>query len=258
MRYVVLDYRIDKEIVSYFENKNLEVIYTKKLDQVIDAINGHVDIQMFYDKRKLFVAKEVYEYYKEKLDEKYLKSKGIELIETKESLSKKYPGDVKLNLCYTGEYYIGNYNMLDEKIQKYLNEENKMEKFINVTQGYSNCSICIVSKNIIITSDKGIHKTINEYNKHIEGQKNITEKDKSIFLKSYLIKEGDIDLFELNYGFIGGCSGKDVEDDKIYFFGSLEEHSSKNEIIKIIKNSKSDIKELKKSKLIDYGGLYFI
>lgn len=285
VRYVVLDYRIDSYIIKYFESQGLEVILTKPINSIIPAIDGHVDIQMFFDGKKIFIAKENYEYYMEKFDKSYLENKGIEVICGDKNLEKKYPKDVLYNLCYTGKYYIGNYDFLDKNLKEYIGNNNKIiyskkkteeikntisetnnktinknnsdntieKEFIDIKQGYSNCSICVVDNDKIITSDRGIYDSINNYNVNNESKK----------IHCILIEHGDINLFELDYGFIGGCSARNPEENKIYFFGCLNTHKSGINIKEFITDNDIEYVELfdpekDDRSFKDFGGAYFI
>ena len=83
---------------------------------------------------------------------------------------------------------------------------------LEVQQGYTKCSICVVSENAIITSDIGIHC-----------------KAKESGIDSLLISPGYIDLPGYKYGFIGGASFK-ISDNVIAFTGSLDSHPDKDNI----------------------------
>ena len=58
---------------------------------------------------------------------------------------------------------------------------------INVSQGYSKCSLCIVNENSVITEDDGIAEVLKRHNMDV--------------LK---ISAGDVLLSGLDYGFLGG------------------------------------------------------
>jgi dihydroorotate dehydrogenase len=85
-----------------------------------------------------------------------LKAYGFRLIEGKTVLSDSYPGNIAYNAARVGNYAIHNFRYTDPLLKDML--EKTGVEFINVKQGYSKCSICIVDQNRIITSDKGIEK----------------------------------------------------------------------------------------------------
>lgn len=83
-------------------------------------------------------------------------------------------------------------------------------------QGYSKCSICVLSENAIITSDNVIHK-----------------RAVANGIDSLLISQGFIDLPGFDYGFIGGASFK-ISKNKIAFTGHLDKHPDKERIFSFL------------------------
>ena len=108
---------------------------------------------------------------------------------------------------------------------------------INVKQGYCKCSICIVDDNSIITSDEGIYKEVIKYG-----------------IDCLLIQKGHIDLFELDYGFIGGCSGL-ISDKTLMFFGDIKKHPDYNKINTFVSSKNKTIISLSDENLLDLGSL---
>ncbi len=122
----------------------------------------------------------------------------------------------------------------DEIDKKELDKILDLPNVIDVKQGYANCSICQVDENSIITSDLGLAKTLEKYS-----------------LDVLKIEAGHIDLFDFNYGFIGGASG--IYLDKVVFFGSISQHPDYLKIKKFIEKKGKKIVELSSEKLRDYG-----
>ncbi len=218
---------------------NLEKLGYKIYDSfnntnVHPSLSGHVDISLFFDGKNFISSKESYSYYKKIIEDADFKNKYL-LIEGDSFLDKSYPSDVKYNLCYTGKYAIGNFNYIDERLISRLKEIDA--KFININQGYANCSICCVDENSLITSDEGIFKTL-----------------KNTDLDILKIEEGNIELQGMNYGFIGGASAQ-LGNDNICFFGNINEHPNSNSIKKFIDKKGKKIMNLDSNKLKDYGGL---
>ena len=142
-----------------------------------------------------------------------------------------YYNDILSN--YNFNVIKGNYT--DNIILEYLDKFNI--KKINVKQGYCKCSICIVDENSIITSDEGIHKEVIKYG-----------------IDSLLIEKGYIDLFDLDYGFIGGCSGL-ISKDTLSFFGDIKKHPDYNRILEFVNKKNKKIISLSNEKLLDLGSL---
>lgn len=147
----------------------------------------------------------------------------------------KYPYNISYNIALFGNYAIHNFKYTDPKILEFINK-NKIQK-IDVKQGYSKCSICIVDEKSIITSDEGIVKACSEFN-----------------IDCLLITQGFIDLFDMNYGFIGGCSGS-ISNDTIAFFGDITKHPDYEKIFKFITNKNKKIVCLSEENLLDLGSL---
>ena len=120
-------------------------------------------------------------------------------------------------------------------INRYI-EKNNIKK-INVNQGYSKCSICIVDENSIITSDNGIY---NECIKHN--------------IDCLLIRQGYIDLFNMDYGFIGGCSGL-LCNDELSFYGDIKKHPDYKKILHFVKSKNKKIISLSDENLLDLGSI---
>lgn len=227
-----VDYRITNEELVNLSNLNVNPILVPKCNEVYEAINGHPDIQLNILKTKenthIIVQKNINKNFKE-----ILRSNNIKYILSKNSLSNTYPYDIILNSLILENYFIHNLKFSDENLLKSQNLKTK----INVSQGYTKCSILPVRNNALITSDKGIFETLKDYNFDI-----------------LLIPPGDILLPSLNYGFIGGTGGM-ISNDKMAFFGDLDSYNWGEEVKKFL--SKYDVSPiaLRKGKLIDRGSL---
>ena len=108
---------------------------------------------------------------------------------------------------------------------------------INVKQGYSRCSICVINENSIITDDKSIFTAAGNFLNDAE-----------------LISKGSILLNGYNYGFIGGCCGK-LSKNEIGFNGMIESHKDYKKIIDILSRNNIKCTELCKTRLTDIGGI---
>lgn len=275
----VVDFRMDKECRKSLEDLGLKLIDSYYNKKIYNSISGHVDINMFTDGENIVVSPESYSYYKEAFERADCHKK---IISGKSSLSKKYPGDTLYNVCYTGKYYIANFDNVDYEIKRLIynkykknniyEEESRISEFckktinedlsvdivkkyrfrkgyeeidqivhldkvINIKQGYSNCSICQVDENSIITYDEGIAKIL-----------------KKTGINVLKIDKGHIELFDFNYGFIGGASANFL--DKIVFFGSIKKHPDYERIRYFIEEKGKKIVELSNNKLIDYGSMF--
>lgn len=231
-RYAIIDYRMDNLTRKSLLDEGFILIDSFKNNNVYNAINGHVDISLFYNGEIFVASKESYNYYYNALSMYNIDKK---IISGNTYLNSKYPKNVRYNLCFSGKYSIGNFNYIDEKVIEVVEEYEK----INVKQGYSNCSILAVDKKSFITSDSGIYNTL-----------------KSNGIDVLKISEGNISLFGMNYGFIGGASA--VYGNKVYFFGNIKSHPDFKEILNFIDYRGKESIVLGDGILKDYGSMYIV
>lgn len=227
----LVDKRITKNMQNTLLDLGIKIIKTTECPNTYNAIKCHPDISLckLYD-NNIVVAPNVYDYYL-----KTLKNYGFNVIKGSSLIQNKYPYNISYNIALFGNYAIHNFKYTDPKILEFINK-NKIQK-IDVKQGYSKCSICIVDEKSIITSDEGIVKACSEFN-----------------IDCLLITQGFIDLFDMNYGFIGGCSGS-ISNDTIAFFGDITKHPDYEKIFKFITNKNKKIVCLSEENLLDLGSL---
>lgn len=227
----LVDKRITLKMKIFLNTIGIDLIQSVTCKETYDAISCHPDISVLkLNHNNIVVAPNVFSYY-----ENTLGKLGFNIIKGNSYIENKYPHNVQYNAVILGNYVIHNFDFTDKIILDYI-EKNKLTK-INVKQGYCKCSICIVDENSIITSDKGIHNEVQKHN-----------------INSLLIDSGHIDLFELNYGFIGGCSGLISRNDLI-FFGDITKHPNYSDIYQFTRERNKTIICLSDEKLLDLGSL---
>ncbi len=227
----LIDNRAGEDIINNLNKLNINVIKSVKCKETYNAISCHPDICVVkLNDNNILVAPNVYDYYYENLT-----PLGFNVIKGSLPIASKYPNNISYNLVILGNKVIHNFKYTDSVLLDYI-KKNNMEK-INVKQGYCKCSTCIVDENSIITSDEGIYKEVIKHN-----------------IDCLLIDKGHIDLFELNYGFIGGCSGL-ISNDTLAFFGNIENHPNFKEIENFVYRRNKKILSLKEEKLTDLGSL---
>lgn len=228
MRNCFVDYRISEIEEKNLKHLGLNLIKVPKHPKLYDAIDGHPDIQInIIDKNTLILAQNSSEELFDSIP------KGIKVIKSSCQLESEYPKNIALNAVNLKDYFIHNLKFTDSS----LLEQIKEKKLINIKQGYSKCSIAIVSEKALITSDKGIYKALAPYGFDI-----------------LLIPSGDISLPGLDYGFIGGTCGL-ISKDQMVFFGNLEKHPYGDDIKNFL--AKYNVKPiyLSNDKLIDRGSI---
>ena len=224
----IVDCRADNKRIYSLESIGLQIIPTIKIDSLYDAIATHADIQIHYLGNNRFVcAPEAFEHYKKRLP------CGFELIGGSEKLSAKYPYDIAYNAAVLRNYVICNSAYTATEI---LSEYKSMSKeILNVRQGYSKCSICVVNGSAIITSDKGIAAQASAHG-----------------IDVLEIKPQHIKLRNLDYGFIGGATGL-IKENVLAVNGDINTHPDGNRIKQFCKEHGVELFTLKDGILEDIG-----
>ncbi|WP_042683304.1 DUF6873 family GME fold protein [Anaerosalibacter massiliensis] len=226
---VIIDGRVNENIVNFLERMGIMAIKTIKCEEVHESISYHPDIVMHpINYNTLIVAPNVFKYYEEKLSRT-----GIHLIKGEKILSKDYPEDIAYNVGRVYGYGVHNLKYTDEKLLFYLKKEGI--DLIHVNQGYTKCSMAIVDETAIITSDYPMYKKMMDYG-----------------IDTLLIKPGYIDLEGFNYGFIGGCFGN-LSNKDIFISGKLSKHPDEERIYSFFKKYKKNLIFLSDEKIIDIG-----
>ncbi|MGL5716675.1 MAG: DUF6873 family GME fold protein [Paraclostridium sp.] len=227
----LVDKRITCDMELELKRRNIEIIKTIECKECYEAIKYHPDICVCnLGNGNIVVAPNVYDYYNE-----ILTKRGFNVIEGNKYIGRKYPDNIAYNICIFGNYALHNFKYTEGNILNYINEKKIIK--INLKQGYSKCSICIVDDNSIITSDEGIYNTVKAYN-----------------IDCLLIKEGNINLFNLDYGFIGGCTGL-IDINKLAFLGDVTKHPDYIKIKKFLESKNKEVVCLSEEELLDLGSI---
>lgn len=182
----------------------IEVVPVKSDNRLDSRVCSHADLSLIHPGRnRLITTNRNILSLKETLP-------GLCIDFSDEEINSLYPGDCRMNACLIGKYAFINRRTASNYLISSLS--GLSYEMLEVQQGYTKCSICVVSENAIITSDIGIHC-----------------KAKESGIDSLLISPGYIDLPGYKYGFIGGASFK-ISDNVIAFTGSLDSHPDKDNI----------------------------
>ena len=227
----IVDKRITSDMELELKRRNIQIIKTIGCEACYEAIKYHPDICICsLGGGDIVVAPNVYDFYLKKLT-----PLGFNVIKGNSYIGLKYPENIQYNVTIMGKFAIHNFNYTDKNILDYIEKRNLIK--VNIKQGYSKCSICIVDEKSIITSDKGIYNSVIKHG-----------------IDALLITPGNIDLFELDYGFIGGCTGF-ISKNEIAFLGNIKKHPDYESIKKFIKSKNKEIVILSKEKLLDLGSI---
>lgn len=167
-----------------------------------------------------------------------LKEYNIPFTTTKAKLNPDYPFDVLLNCLYLNGKLFCRADSVDDSIINYC-KLNGIE-IVDVKQGYSRCSVCVVDEKSAITADSGLAKKMSEYG-----------------IDVLQITSGYIELKGYDTGFIGGCAVK-LSKDKILFTGKLCSHPDYDRIKDFILSRGIEINECDNDMLVDIGGIAVI
>ena len=232
MKYAILDSRASVKTADALKEYGFSVVLTPKLNHVYTTICGHSDIMVHKLCDDVVVAEPtVFEYFKNKMP-------GIEVIPGKTILKEKYPYDIAYNAARVGNNIICNKNFTDDVIIDFANKNHL--NLINTKQGYAKCSICVISNDAIITSDKNIQSQA------IENKIDVL-----------LVNDNEIKLTGFNHGFIGGATGL-LNNNILAVNGNIKLHTNYNEIIEFCAKHGVDVISLNNDKIIDIGSILIV
>ena len=207
------------------------IIYSENVSCLIDFEQEHADLQCLLIDNTAFVLQRC------KSLAESLKS-HCNIILCADDIGRDYPKNTALSATVVGKNVICRTDSIDKNVEEYCKRNEY--RLINVRQGYAKCACAIVSDNAIITADKGIYRDLAG-----------TE------IEVLLIKEGRVRLDGANHGFVGGASGYDSVERKLYFCGDIMKHPDYERIIKFCETQKTHIVSLTSDELIDIGGILF-
>ena len=234
MKYLIIDKRMRKIEKETLKNLGYKLIELQTSQNVYEEISSHVDIFCTKIKDKLVVEKSRYEFIKNKLGD------SIHIVKGEHNVSKEYPYDISYNVCILRDKAIHNFKYSDKKIIEILEKENF--KLINVSQGYSNCSIAVIDENSIIITDRGIYNELKDHGL------DILSLDYELDIK--LLNSSSYSKMK---GFIGGAISR--VGDNIFVAGDLNEIDKENKIRKFIESKNLKVIDFKDLDVIDYGGV---
>jgi hypothetical protein len=197
---------------------------------VYEAISGHPDIFMTEFSDYVVTAPNLPEKYKN-----LLKESGVSFKEGHLALTGKYPGTARYNAVATPGYFIHNLSLSDPVLRNGAAQKTG----IHVAQGYTRCNLIALGNNRMITSDRGIYKTLAALKTDV----------------LYVNPEGIL-LPGFANGFIGGTCG--WFQNKIFFLGNLKYLSGGEAVKRFIEDSGYEIVELYNGPLFDGGGIFFL
>ena len=201
MKKIIIDKRMRQIEKEKIKELGYELIEINKSNKVYEEISSHVDIFVCKTEKNIIIEPSQFNNIKNKLQDK-----NEQLIKGNDEIKRKYPYDIKYNVCTIGKKAFHNFEYTDSKLKEELIQQGY--ELINTTQGYTNCSIAVIDDNSAIVTDKGLFKILKKHNIDV----------------LYLEYEPDIKLlnteeYSNRNGFIGGAISR--LGDKIIIFGDL-------------------------------------
>ncbi|MBQ8545529.1 MAG: hypothetical protein IJ437_01150 [Clostridia bacterium] len=226
---------LSEQVAKAFEEKTkIKVISLPPYDKLDAPVSSHADMLMCVIDNNIFFYKDYYQ--KNSVLFKGVSEKYNVILTEKECKS-DYPYDIGLNVLVIGKKIFCNKKHTAKEILDYANTSGY--EIIDVKQGYSACSTLVINDNCAITGDKGMQKAL--------------EKE---CIKTTLISPNKIALNGYNHGFIGGSVG--VSQNKLYFFGEVENIDEFAQIFSILKREKCEYIPIFSGKVCDFGGIKFL
>lgn len=206
----------------------IETVLINKNSALPKPVQSHADLQLLHLKNNKILISDEHLFLGES-------EKKFDIILSRYVLGNKYPEDVPLNCKIIGKHIILNSRTISKEILDFA--QNEQLTVIDVNQGYSGCSVCVLDENTIITDDPSIFAAAQNF-----------------LNDTLLIEKGSIRLEGYGYGFIGGCCGK-IAENKLAVNGRIESHSDYKRIIDLCEKKKIEIVELSDEALTDIGGI---
>ena len=194
---------------------------------VYPAISGHPDIFFCKTPDTLIVSPNLPVKYLE-----ILSTAGVGFVIGNQASGIRHPASVHYNAAVNNHYLVHRIEYTDPVIL----ENCHYLKKINVSQGYTRCNMAWLKDDHYVTSDIGIHRTLQE--KGLDGL--------------FVSPEGIL-LPGFPYGFIGGTIG--VYESIIFFTGSLSHFPEGEKLRNYLVSLDYEITELYDGPLVDGGGI---
>jgi hypothetical protein len=229
MKNVIVDFRIHSEEKESLVSMGYDLLVCPSSNLLYDAVCGHPDMLMHITGNNIIVHKNMNSEFIQNLE-----LLNYNVYKSSSVLQTKYPDNICLNSLSIGNLFVHSINFTDTNLLSLV----KNKKLVNVKQGYTKCSTCMVNNHAAITSDVSIAKAL-----IIEG------------MDVLLVPPGDILLPGLNYGFIGGATGL-IENNILAFYGHLDHYLYGKEVLKFLKKHRVEPVFLRNGKLTDRGSIF--
>ena len=228
---VLLGEKYAEILDNAIKNAGIQPVYVPDNPFVDPRLSGHADLSVLHmGGEKCLLSKHI----EGTGLSRWVEDIGAEISYLSASLGSVYPKDAALNCCIVGDSLIYNKNTVAPEIAEYFTSNSS--RLINVKQGYTRCSVCVVNEMAVITSDRGIAKAV-----HAAG------------MDVLLISQGYVNLPGFDYGFFGGAAFK-IGIDRIAFTGTLDKHPDKLQIYEFLRKNRVEPVFFTQLPIFDIGG----
>lgn len=228
----VTDIRLPATCRTALESRGFEVLSLPPFDVLDTPVASHPDMLIFPMGSRLLTHKNYYSAASEELD-RLISSTGLELLLSDEPVGRDYPHDVLFNAAPVGDIVF----CKRDAVSRHITEHSRGHA-IGVRQGYTKCSICTVSDNAIISSDRGIAAAA-----------------AGAGVDVLTVTPGHVTLEGYDTGFIGGASGTWGE--YVFFCGDLNTHIDSASIRDFCAAHGKTAVSLGNGPLLDVGTIFF-
>lgn len=215
--------------VSYALNKlGIDTLILPTNSSLDKPVRDHADLSAFYcGGGNLIVSRSIYSELNEDT------TGELHLITAEKHQGSQYPLDIGLNACEVGNFIFCNEQHTDAEVLRSAQERGKL--IVNVRQGYSRCSVCILDEEHIITADPSLE-----------------EAAKRCGIEVLRITPGFFELPGYDHGFIGGSCVK-LHKNTLAFTGHITGHCNEREILEFINKCNINVVYLTDRRCFDIG-----
>lgn len=226
---VIVDSRLSAKCCEKLQKMGYELVFMPRISVLDTPICAHPDMSVIKIKQKWFAASDVHDTFT------FLSS--CEFVSRADGVQNNlsYPFDVAFNGAVVGKKLICNSKYISRRILDYAVKSDY--EIVDVKQGYTKCSVCVVDDNSIITEDKGV-----------------ADKCAAAGIDVLLLKTHGVKLDGFENGFFGGCSGK-LSDGHLVFAGCIKSHAEYREILKFCTERGVEPVSLSDEPLYDVGSI---
>lgn len=227
----IVDSRMGDGQKRQLKANSIDLIEVGPCYDLYEAISCHPDIQCHpLGGNRIVIAPNASQSLKD-----HLIHQKFELVVGNTTLEGNYPNNIAYNVARIGDVAFHNTACTDPVLKHELIKQGV--KLVHVNQGYTKCSVAIVSERALVTADKGIAAAARDNG-----------------LDALLIRPGFISLKGLSYGFIGGTCGL-TGPEEITFIGDITKHPDFSLISRFVIKHGKRIVFLEGAELSDFGSM---